>query len=321
MNNVQLSVKRAVKEYRLGGVIAGTTFKAVNEVNFNIYSDKPEVFSIIGESGSGKTTISRMILKLIDSDGGTIELDGQDLKKIKGRKKTLDFMSRIQPIFQNPFETFNPLSRIDRYLIDTAANFFPEDKNPKERVIKALDDVGLTLEEIAQRYPHELSGGQLQRTSIARAIIPNPEILIADEPVSMIDASLRMSIVNLFSSLRDKLKTSIIYITHDLATAYYVSDRIAIMHRGIFVEQGNAKTILDNPLHPYTKLLVSAALDPSPDAEDFDYVPAKFEKDEFTAGGCLFASRCEDSCQECLVDLPEEIDMGDRIVRCIKYRK
>ena len=320
MSDVQLSIKNAIKEYRLGGLIPGTTFKAVNNVNFELYVDKPEVFSIIGESGSGKTTLSRMILRLIGNDGGSIELDGENLKKIKGRKGDMKFMSRIQPIFQNPFETFNPLSRVDRYLLDTARNFFPENENPEELVKEALESVGLSLEEIDKRYPHELSGGQLQRASVARAIIPKPEILIADEPVSMIDASLRMSIVNLFSHLKETLKTSIIYITHDLATAYYISDRIAIMHRGIFVEQGKAKSILENPLHPYTKLLVNSALDPSPDASNFDYAPARFEGEEFSAEGCLFASRCEESCDECFRKLPEEYQLEDRIVRCILYK-
>ncbi|MBN2626056.1 MAG: ABC transporter ATP-binding protein [Spirochaetales bacterium] len=319
MSQVQLSVKNAVKEYRLGGLISGTTFRAVNEVNFELYTGKPEVFSIIGESGSGKTTLSRMILRLIKNDGGTIELDGKDLNRIKGRKGEMDFMSRVQPIFQNPFETFNPLSRVDRYLLDTAQHFFPDDPDPEKRVEEALEAVGLSLEEIGKRYPHELSGGQLQRTSIARAIIPKPEILIADEPVSMIDASLRMSIVNLFSSLKERFDTSIIYITHDLATAYYVSDRIAIMHRGIFVEQGPARGILENPRHPYTKLLVRAALDPSPDAEDFDYKPSRFEGEEFTAKGCLFADRCEEAGNECFHVLPCEVELEDRIIRCLKY--
>ncbi len=319
MSNVQLSIKNAVKEYRLGGLISGTTFRAVNEVSFELYEDKPEIFSIIGESGSGKTTLSRMILRLIKNDGGSIELNGEDLKKIRGRKREMAFMSRIQPIFQNPFETFNPLSRVDRYLIDTATHFFPGDRDPRERVSEALEAVGLTLEEIDKRYPHELSGGQLQRTSVARAIIPKPEILIADEPVSMIDASLRMSIVNLFSDLRDKLKTSIIYITHDLATAYYVSDRIAIMHRGIFVEQGNARAILEKPMHPYTNLLVNSALDPDPEARNFNYKPARFEGEEYTATGCLFASRCQEATEACFSQLPREFAISERIIRCHKF--
>ena len=175
-------------------------------------------------------------------------------------------MHEVQPIFQNPFEAFNPLKRVDRYLFMTARRFTPcAHAAPMLKTgmyDTALLKVGLSLAEVKGRFPHELSGGQLQRTAVARALISSPSLIVADEPVSMVDASLRMSIVNLFKTLRDDLRVSIIYITHDLATAYYISDRIIIMQKGKVVEGGDARTVLDNPQHPYSILLKSSVLSP-----------------------------------------------------------
>jgi len=171
-------------------------------------------------------------------------------------------MAKVQPVFQNPFEAFNPLKQVDRYLSSTARRFLHA--TSRAEVDKAMDDalqkVGLSLAEVAGRFPHELSGGQLQRVAIARALIPNPPLLIADEPVSMVDASLRMSIVNLLRALRDDFGVSVIYITHDLATAYYISDRIIIMQKGKVVEMGPARAVLDAPEHPYSRLLKASVL-------------------------------------------------------------
>jgi len=165
-------------------------------------------------------------------------------------------MKEVQSIFQNPFETFNPLRKVDSYLHDTAKNFgMNGKKRDKKAVEEALQSVGLGMEEVQGRYPSEFSGGQLQRISIARALITKPSLLVADEPVSMVDASLRMSIVNLFKELRDEYSVSVLYITHDLATAYYVSDRIGIMFRGNIVEMGDVEEVLMNPKHPYTQML------------------------------------------------------------------
>jgi peptide/nickel transport system ATP-binding protein len=176
-------------------------------------------------------------------------------------------MGKVQPIFQNPFEAFNPLKRVDRYLASTARQFLGlRDKAAIDAAMDgALQKVGLSLAEVRGRFPHELSGGQLQRVAIARALIPNPPLLIADEPVSMVDASLRMAIVNLLRHLRDDMGVSVIYITHDLATAYYISDQLIIMQRGRIVEMGPARPILEAPEHPYARLLKSAVLSPDPD--------------------------------------------------------
>ena len=197
-------------------------------------------------------------------------------------------MASVQPIFQNPFEAFNPLKRVDRYLLATARHFAGarDGREAQAAADAALRQVGLSFEEVTRRFPHELSGGQLQRVAIARALIPKPALLVADEPVSMVDASLRMSIVNLFKTLRDDLGVSIIYITHDLATAYYISDRIIVMEKGKVVEGGEARAVLDNPQHPYTQRLKASVLSVEPTGADARRRrrPAARFRDDLTPG-------------------------------------
>lgn len=262
MSGGLLEIDRVTRSYTLGGLFGRSSFNAVDEVSFALEENRPEIFTIIGESGSGKTTLARMILNLVQPSAGSIRFLGTDLATIKSGRARMDFMRRVQPIFQNPFEAFNPLKQVDRYLLMTARRFTnAKTKGEIEaRTDAALRQVGLSFAEVKGRFPHELSGGQLQRTAIARALIPGPALIIADEPVSMVDASLRMSIVNLFRTLRDDLKVSIIYITHDLATAYYISDRIIIMQKGKVVESGDARTVLDEPQHPYSIQLKESVL-------------------------------------------------------------
>ena len=266
MSEELLQVEALTKVYAMGGLFGRDTFKAVDDVSLSILANRPEIFTIIGESGSGKTTLSRMILGLVAPTSGTIRFRGDDVSRVRGRRARMAFMAAVQPVFQNPFETFNPLRTVDAYLLSTARRFKGSRKGEESVQLadEALRKVGLSYAEVKNRYPHELSGGQLQRVAIARALIPGPSLLIADEPVSMVDASLRMAIVNLFRTLRDELGISIVYITHDLATAYYISDRIIIMQKGKVVESGDARAVLDNPQHPYSILLKSAVL--SPDA-------------------------------------------------------
>lgn len=257
-----LDINNVSKQFTMGGLLSRKVIHAVEGASFTLSVEKPEIFTIIGESGSGKTTLARMILGLELPSSGTISFRGKTVSSKVSRAERLEFMANVQPVFQNPFEAFNPLKRIDRYLESTARRFLKlSDRAELDRAMDgALQKVGLSLAEVTGRYPHEMSGGQLQRAAIARALIPNPPLLIADEPVSMVDASLRMSIVNLLKSLRDDLKVSVIYITHDLATAYYISNRIIIMQRGRIVEMGDARTVLDNPEHPYSRLLKASVL-------------------------------------------------------------
>jgi ABC-type glutathione transport system ATPase component len=262
MSTAPLLEVRDVSRTFSSGVFSRRRVRAVAGVSFELPADRPEVFAVIGESGSGKTTLARMILNAVAPTRGTILFRGRDLATIRSGRDRLDFMRAVQPIFQNPFEAFNPLKRVDRYLFAAAGRFAGAATSAEaERLADdALHQVGLTLAEVKGRFPHELSGGQLQRTAIARALIPRPALIVADEPVSMIDASLRMTVTNLFRSLRGRLGVSIVYITHDLATAYYVSDRIIIMRRGEVVESGDAAEVLRAPQHPYSILLGESVL-------------------------------------------------------------
>lgn len=257
-----LAVDRVSKEFTLGGLFSRKKTHAVIDVSFSIEEKRPEVFTILGESGSGKTTLARIILGLESPSSGAVRLSGRDVSSHLSRAERIKFMQQVQPVFQNPFESFNPLKRVDRYLESTARVLLGETtvRSVHTAMDDALQKVGLSLTEVQGRFAHELSGGQLQRVAIARALISNPSVLVADEPVSMVDASLRMSIVNLLRDLRDNLGVTVIYITHDLATAYYVSDRIIIMQRGYVVEMGPAQAILNSPEHPYSQLLKSSVL-------------------------------------------------------------
>ncbi|MBB3285537.1 MULTISPECIES: ABC transporter ATP-binding protein [unclassified Rhizobium] len=265
-----LSLSHVSKVYRQGGMLSRRQIVAVRNVNLSL-GEEPEILSIVGESGSGKSTIASMILGQTAPTSGSLNFRGRPVA-IHGRSERRAFMREVQPVLQNPFEAFNPLKRVDRYLFETARNFAPTGVRPSRADVERMADealahIGLTLAEVKGRFPHELSGGQLQRTAIARALIPQPRLLVADEPVSMVDASLRMAIVNLFGQLKKELGLSIIYITHDLATAYYISDRIIIMKKGEIVEQGGARAVLDNPQHPYSRALKEAVLSTTPEVE------------------------------------------------------
>jgi len=264
MSAALLDVSHVGKTFGRGGLFSRRRIVAVDDVSFRIDAVRPEIFTIIGESGSGKTTLSRMILNIEKPTSGALVFDGLDLTTVRSSADRMAFMHKVQPIFQNPFEAFNPLKQLDRYLFMTRRRFHGEAGSDAIEVAvdEALRKVGLSLREIRRRYPHELSGGQLQRVAIARALLSNPKLIVADEPVSMVDASLRMSIVNLFKALRDDLGISIIYVTHDLATAYYISDRIIIMQKGKVVESGDARTVLNAPQHPYSRQLRAAVLLP-----------------------------------------------------------
>ena len=323
-DNNLLDVRHATRVFHLGGLITGVKLIAVNDVSFSLEKGKPEIFTIAGESGSGKTTLSRMLLRDLEPSSGEVLFEGRNVTTIQRRSEFAAFMKKVQPVFQNPFETFNPLRRVEEYLFDTAVNFkiAHDRKSAVEAVDRALHLVGLSLEELSKRYPHELSGGQIQRVSVARALISKPSLVLADEPVSMVDASLRMAIVNLFKKLRDEEGVSVIYITHDLATAYYISDRIAIMLRGYIVEMGPVETVLGNPLHPYTQLLRESV--PAPNPVDKESWAQRIglsttEVKEYSREGCKFAGRCTKAKDICEKSDPPDIEVEGRIVKCHLY--
>ncbi|GAP06401.1 oligopeptide/dipeptide ABC transporter, ATP-binding protein, C-terminal domain [Anaerolinea thermolimosa] len=310
--------------FQIGGLLGGVKLVAVNDVSFTLSREKAEIFTIAGESGSGKTTLSRLLLGDLHPTSGKVFFEGRDLSEFRSRAELKSFIKKVQPVFQNPFETFNPLRRVEAYLFDTAINFGVAN-NVKEAAMvvdHALQQVGLSLAEVSKRYPHELSGGQIQRISIARALIPRPRVILADEPVSMVDASLRMEIVNLFRTLRDEEKVSVIYITHDLATAYYISDRIAIMLRGNIVEAGPVEEVLERPMHPYSQLLKESVPEPEPEEKDAWVKHISLgvtEVNEYNQVGCKFAGRCPHVMDVCRQADPPNISVGPRTVKCYLY--
>lgn len=319
-----LDVQHVTVEFHIGGLLGGSRLVAVNDVSFSLDEDRPEIFTLAGESGSGKTTLSRLLLRDLEPTRGKVLFEGRDLATIRKRSEFKEFMKKVQPVFQNPFETFSPLRRVDAYLVDTAVNFGVASNRRKSAQVvdDALRNVGLSLEEVSRRYPHELSGGQIQRVSVARALIPQPRVILADEPVSMVDASLRMEIVNLFRKLRDEQKVSVIYITHDLATAYYVSDRIGIMLRGYIVESGPVEDVLDRPFHPYTKLLQESVPEPVPKERESwakHITLGTTEVKEYSRVGCKFAGRCPQVMDVCRQADPPDVQVERRTVKCYLY--
>jgi peptide/nickel transport system ATP-binding protein len=292
---------------------------AVDRANLTLQSDQHEILTIAGESGSGKTTLARMILGLVEPSSGRLLFKGRDVSRLAGRERRDWFRRQVQPVFQDPFATFNPLRRIESYLYETVGNYGVAPRAEADAPIeRALDAVGLSLREVKGRYPNELSGGQLQRVSIARALITDPSLLIADEPVSMLDASLRMSIVNLFREL--KARQSVVYITHDLATAYYASDRVGIMLRGWIVELGPVQKVLGDPLHPYTQLLLASVLEPDPRQKFSERVSlAATDSDAVVRVGCRFADRCPRVMDLCRTVEPPDVLVEERLVKCHLY--
>jgi peptide/nickel transport system ATP-binding protein len=323
-NGKLLDVQHVTVEFHIGGLVGGTLLTAVNDISFSLENDKPEILTLAGESGSGKTTLSRLLLRDLVPTKGNVFFEGRDLSTIRKRSEFLEFIKKVQPVFQNPFETFNPLRRVDAYLFDTARNFgmASNRRNAVAVVDEALHNVGLSLAEVGQRYPHELSGGQIQRISVARALISKPKLILADEPVSMVDASLRMEIVNLFQKLRDEQKVSVIYITHDLATAYYISDRIGIMLRGYIVESGPVEDVLERPVHPYTQLLKVSVPEPAPKERESwakHITLGTTEVKEYGRIGCKFAGRCPHVMDICRKADPPDVQVGKQIVKCYLY--
>lgn len=255
-----LELGRVSKVFRRGGMFSRNRVSAVTEVSLALPAE-PSILAIVGESGSGKTTLARMILRLVEPSSGRISLDGRNVHGGETARLTdLEFRRIVQPIFQNPFEAYSIHLTVDFYLFRTAINLgLATDEGSAQPVVdEALRSVGLGLDRVRGKYVQQFSGGELQRIAIARALIPRPRLIIADEPVSMVDASLRMTIVNLFHEIRRSRGVSFVYITHDLSTAYYVADRIAIMNQGSIVEQGEPQRLMSAPDHEYTRLLIDS---------------------------------------------------------------
>jgi peptide/nickel transport system ATP-binding protein len=316
-----LSIERLTRVFAIRRGLAVTRFVAVDHVSLALQAGRPEILAVVGESGSGKTTLARMILGQVAPSSGQLTFKNRDVTRLSARERRGWFMKEVQPIFQDPFAAFSPLKRVESYLYETAFNFGTASRaTVDEHVDRALQVVGLSLREIKGRYPNELSGGQMQRTAIARALVTQPSLLVADEPVSMLDASLRMSIVNSFRDLKEQQGVNVIYITHDLATAYYAADRVAVMLRGWVVELGTVEQVLGRPLHPYTQILKSSVPEPDPRLKWTDKIAlARPETEEYLLTGCKFAGRCPLVMDICRRVVPKDVIAEGRIVKCHLY--
>ena len=240
-------------------------FTAVSNVSFDIY--KGETFGLVGESGSGKTTIGRAIIRIHPTAGGDILFDGQKINGRISRKLDREVTRRIQMIFQDPMSSLNERAKVD-YIVSEGlyAQGKVNEEERREKVAKALSDVGL-LPEFASRFPHEFSGGQRQRIGIARALIMEPDFIIADEPISALDVSIRAQVLNLLSELQKKRDLTYLFIAHDLSVVRFICDRIAVIHKGKIVELAESEQLFAHPLHPYTRALLSAIPMPDPKSE------------------------------------------------------
>ncbi|MFP3308453.1 MAG: ABC transporter ATP-binding protein [Nitrososphaeria archaeon] len=285
--------------------ITGTKLyvRAVDDVSMDI--GRGEVVGLVGETGSGKTTLGKAIVRLVNPTGGQIIYDGVDIAFLDG-PALRKYRSRLQMIFQDPYDSINPrMSVFDIVSEGLLINRIASGKELEDRVMRSLEDVRLPPEEFASRYPHELSGGQRQRVAIARALAMRPEFIVADEPVSMLDVSIRGEVLNVMLDLREKYGISFLFITHDLAIAKHMSDRIAVMYLGRLVEVADSEELVRNPLHPYTQALLAAVPIPDPTAPKVE-VKAKGELPSPLSPppGCPFHPRCPYAFDRCRTEVP-----------------
>ena len=315
-----LDVRHLTKHFALGTIFKTRHVHAVEDITFNV--ERGQVVAVVGESGSGKSTTVRLIARLIPATRGEIFFQGSDILKAEARGASLSYRRKVQMIFQDPFCSLNSAHTIEHHLmrplvIHKAAE---NGKHLKEMVYELLTVVGLNpAPEIARRYPHQLSGGQRQRVAIARALAVNPELILADEPISMLDVSIRIGILNLMVQLKEERGIAYVYITHDLASARYIGDKIMVMYAGHMVEGGASEEIMGNPFHPYTRLLLSAV--PNPHAglrtqQDIGVrgdVPVLIDPPP----GCPFTARCPKVMDICRGVMPGAVDIAvDHWVRC-----
>lgn len=262
MDKPLIQVKNIVKEFTVGGGFAKEdTFKALQGISFDLYAGR--TLALVGESGCGKSTCARLITKVYPATNGEILFDGKNINEITSSKEILKYRSQVQMIFQDPFGSLNPTHTIAHHLTRPLKihKQIANDKDIPARLLELLDLVELDHDTLA-KFPHELSGGQRQRVNLARALAVGSKIILADEPTSMLDVSIRLGVLNLMQNMKKELGIGFLYITHDLATAHYIAEETAVMYKGQIVEWGDTRSILRNPQHPYTKLLISAVPDP-----------------------------------------------------------
>ena len=306
----QLEVRNLTKRFPVGTALRRSSVHAVDDVSFELRPGT--ITALVGESGSGKTTVARLLARLYDPTAGAVLFEGSDVARVRRRRDVLRYRSRVQIIFQDPFGSLNPVKTIRHHVARPLRihRVVPPDQI-EERVHDLLRTVGLfPAEEVAAKYPHELSGGQRQRVAIARALAVEPKVVLADEPISMLDVSIRIGILNLMLRLKEEQGIAFLFVTHDLASARYVADDILVMYAGQIVERGPIEQVLTEPLHPYTRLLLAAVPDAAKKlhAEAIEVrkgrASAAVDPDE----GCRFVTRCPLAIDVCSQVTPQLVE-------------
>ena len=317
MSGPLLQLDRLVKYYEIRNGLKTAKLRALNEVSLELA--RGEAIALVGESGSGKSTTARMVARLEQPSAGTIRFDGRDLLSSEPRP-TLAYRARVQMIFQDPFGSLNPVHRIAHHLERPLLRHKKVRGKAalRKRVLELLEQVGLTpAEEFADKFPHECSGGQRQRVAIARALAVDPELILADEPTSMLDVSLRIGVLNLMRELKRERGIAYLFITHDLTSASYFADRVFVMYAGTVVEILEASELEARARHPYSRLLLSAVPDPRGGIEKPLEGKSGSAQLVDPPPGCPFAPRCPRVEASCKTALPPLVEVGDgHRVRC-----
>ena len=318
-----IEVKHLSKAFTRG-LVKKQQLVALEDFSLTISADHPTITTIAGESGSGKTTLARLILGLITPTSGQVLFDGRDVWRMS-KDEWVTFHKEVQAIFQDPFEVYNPFYRVD-HVLDLVVDNFKLASNgtqAKQIIREALEVLGLRPDEVLGKFPHQLSGGQRQRVMVARAFLPKPRLILADEPVSMVDASLRALILENMLRLQRDFGISFVYITHDLSTAYQISDDIYILYLGGVAEHGDVHEVIQNPKHPYTQLLIGSVPVPDPEVTWAGTVdlPPEEEVREQAAGACKFARRCPHVKDTCRRNPPPSYQVGpNHYAACFLYQ-
>ena len=326
MTTPLLEIKNATKLYGGGFLSRDQQVVALQDFNLTLPTKPAKIVTIAGESGSGKSTLANLVLGFTPLSSGQILFKGHDLGKMT-RAQRFEYRRHVQAVFQDPYAVYNPFYRV-RHIFDMVIRNFRlanGKSQANELIEEALNVVGMQGKEILHKYPHQLSGGQRQRMMVARAYLLKPELIVADEPVSMVDASLRAMILDIMLRLRDEHGISFLYITHDLSTAYQIGDDIYLLYQGSITEQGNTVQVIENPKHPYVQQLISSIPVPDPDQKWDSEISLPDDEEARTRieGGCRFYNRCPQRQERCLTVQPSlyAIDESDHQVACFLYEE